>query len=360
MEKVDSSESQKLWGVKFLIEAFFYKKRGLEKNKAVSIDKIQTFWMLYSPFFKKNVTGPDKKLTAIFLNFLRNRQIPLYDLSEKPHVDSIDAWFSSKITKDSFMKIYNNDNFDFSNPKDVVLAFNLADGILEKPEIREYAVLESLYFKRRGVDKLSDTKTDELQQEFAREIKQADTNFLRILIEDFSERDIRKEFQRLTDDVVSYFLYQKRNNYPLINIKLYELWIEDVLLILKTIIDKIKAIKFSKDITVLEKYFPNISNQNSYNIPIHEQNMFVYIDNDLSTKFTNSTNNLAYLILTIFSHVNLDWFGICANKACNQKKLFVRYPKRNREYCSNSCAAYAGTYRNRLKKKKRLEQLKEN
>jgi|GEM_PF-5556824 len=349
---MDTLQSQKLWGLKFLIEDFYYKNKWLDNNKAVSIDKIQTFWMLYSPFPKKNFARPDKKIAADFLNFLRNRQTPLYGLDEKPPIDSIGAWFSTATTRESFLKIYSNDNFDFSNPNDVVLAFNLADGILAKPEIREYAVLESLYFKKRGIDKLSGTEGEQLQNDFSRAIKQAGTNFLRQLSEDFSERDIRKEFRRLTDDIVSYFLYQKRNNYPLINIKLYELWVEDVLSILKSIIEKIKAINFSGKITVLDKYFPNISNQDSHEIPIHSQSMFVYIDDDFNRRFTNATNDLAYLILTIFSHINLDWFGICANKACRQKKLFVKFPKMNREYCSNSCAAYAGTYRKRSEKKR--------
>ena len=222
MGKIDAHLTQKLWGLKFLIEQFYYDNRKSQKNKAVLIDKMQTFWMLYGPFLKEGA-GLDKTMTANFRKFLRDKRVPLYDLKEKPPIEQIDAWFSSPVTRNRFIDIYSNDHFDFSNPNDVVLAFNLADGILEKPEIREYAVLESLYFRKKGVGSFSEAKADKLQEEFLSEFKKSDNNFLCSLIEGVSTEEIQEAFRALTNDVVSYFQYQKRNGYPMINIKLFEL-----------------------------------------------------------------------------------------------------------------------------------------
>jgi hypothetical protein len=349
MEEIDAHLTQKLWAIKFLIEQFYYANRKLQK-KAVLIDQMQTFWMLYRPFLREG-TGPDKTMTAHFRKFLRGKRVPLYDLMEKPPIEQIDAWFSSPVTRNRFIDIYSNDHFDFSNPNDVVLAFNLADGILEKPEIREYAVLESLYFKKMGVGSFSEARADKLQEEFSSEFKKSDNYFLCSLIEGISAEQIQEAFRVLTNDVVSYFQYQKRNGYPMINIKLFELWVDDVYLLLDSIINKIKTIITSNKYSLIESYFPNISNKETKIKDFNYNSLYVYLDDDFTKKFTNATNNLAYLIMTIFSDVSLDFFGICANKSCRQQRLIVKFPKTNKDYCSNLCAAYAATYKKRNEEK---------
>lgn len=348
---MDDPLRQKLWGLKFLIEDFFYKKKELEKAKAVSIDKIQTFWMCLSPFLKEESARPDKKTATIFLNFLRNRVTPIYALKEKPAIDEIVAWFSSEVAKERFIKIYSNENFDYSNPNDVVLAFNLADGILQKPEMREYAVLELLYFKKRGVGEFSEGRAEEIQKEFSNEFHQSDKSSLRQLLEGFSEEEIRKTFRVLTDDVVSYFVYQKKTRYPVINIGLFKMWVEDVISLLESVIDRIKTNARLDKKSNYEKYFPDTLGAKK---PIefrNTENLLVYIDDDFNKHFTNATNDLTYLIMTVFSNVSLDFFGICANEACLQRKVFVKFPKPNKKFCSNLCAAYAGTYRKRANEK---------
>lgn len=347
---MDASLIRKLWGLKFLIEDFFYKKKDLEKDKALSIDKIQTFWMYYSPFLKE-AAQPDKKTATAFLNFLRNRITPIYALKEKPSIHEVTAWFSSEAARERFLKIYRNKNFDYSNPNDVVLAFNLADGILQKPEMREYAVLESLYFKKRGTGKFSDKRAQEIQDDFSIEFYNSDKASLRQLIEDSSEEEIRDAFRVLTDDVVRYFVYQKKTRYAVINIGLFKMWVEDVLSLLGSVIDKIKANALLDNKSNYEEYFPNTFGAKT---PIefrNTENLLLYIDDDFNKHFTNATNDLTYMILAAFSDVSLDFFGVCSNEACRHKKVFVKFPKVNRAFCSNSCAAYAGTYRKRASEK---------
>ena len=347
---MDASLIRKLWGLKFLIEDFFYKKKDLEKAKAVSIDKIQTFWMYYSPFLKE-AAQPDKKTATVFLNFLRNRITPIYALKEKPAIDEVAAWFSSKAARERFLKIYSSKNFDYSNPNDVVLAFNLADGILQKPEMREYAVLESLYFKKRGAGKFSDKRAQEIQDEFSIEFHSPDKASLRQLLEGSSEEEIRDAFRVLTDDVVRYFVYQKKTRYPVINIGLFKMWVEDVLLLIGSVIDRIKANALLDNKSHYEKYFPNTLGAKTPLEFRNPESLLLYIDDGFNKHFTNATNDLTYLIMTAFSNVSLDFFGVCSNEACRQRKVFVKFPKANREFCSNSCAAYAGTYRKRASEK---------
>jgi hypothetical protein len=352
MEKIDAHLTQKLWGLKFLIEQFYYDNRKSQKNKAVLIDKMQTFWMLYGPFLKEEAVL-DKTMTANFRKFLRDKRVPLYDLKEKPPIEQMDAWFSSPVTRNRFIDIYSNDHFDFSNPNDVVLAFNLADGLLEKPEIREYAVLESLYFRKKGVGSFSEAKADKLQEEFSSEFKKSDNNFLCSLIEGFSAEEIQEAFRVLSNDVVSYFQYQKRNKYPMINIKLFQLWVDDVFSLLDYIINKIMAMITSNKNSLIESYFPNISNKERPITDFQYHSLYIYLDDNFTKKFTNATNDLAYLIIMIFSHVSLNFFGICANKSCRQQRLFLKFPKANKDYCSNLCAAYAATYRKRSEEKEK-------
>ena len=351
MGKTDTHLVQKMWGLKFLIEQFYYEKGKLMNNKTVLLDKMQTFWMLYAPFLKDGM-GPDKAMAANFMNFLRNRRTPLYDLEKKPSIEEIDAWFSSPVKRKRFMDIYSNDLFDFSNPNDVVLAFNLADGVLEKPEIREYAVLESLYFRRKGIGSFSDNKVDKFQEEFSRDFKKSDNNYFRSFLEGFTREDIEDAYRELNDDVVSYFQYQKRNGYPMINVKLYQLWVEDVFVLMDFIINKIKSIMLSNKDSLLESYFPNVSNKERPVKDFNYYGLYVYLDDHFGKKFTSATNDLPYLIMQIFSHVDLDCFGICANESCRQRRLFVKFPKANKEYCSNLCAAYAATYKKRNEEKK--------
>lgn len=349
---MDASMIRKLWGLKFLIEDFFYKKKDLEKEKAVSIDKIQTFWMHYSPFLDEAVR-PDKKTATIFLNFIRNRITPIYALKKKPAIDRIPAWFSSEAAKERFRKIYTNKNFDYSNPNDVVLAFNLADGILQKPEMREYAVLESLYFQKRTVGKLSEERAQKIQEEFSIEFHNSDKASLRQLLEGSSEEEIRNAFRVLTDDVVRYFVYQKKTRYPVINIGLFKMWVEDVLSLLGLVIEKIRKNALLDNKSNYEKYFPNTLGEKNTIEFINTENLLLYVDDDFNRHFANATNDLTYLIMTAFSIVRLDFFGVCSNEACRQRKVFVKFPKANREFCSNSCAAYVGTYRKRASEKEK-------
>ena len=348
MKNIDEHLTQKLWGLKFLIEQFYYDYKKPQKNTAVLIDKMQTFWMLHKSFLEEGA-GLDKTVTAEFWKFLRNKRPPLYDLKEKTPIEQVVASYTSDVTRNRFIDIYSNDHFDFSNPNDVVLAFNLADGLLEKPEIREYMVLESLYFKKKGGISFSEAKADKLQEEFSSKFKKSDNNFLYSLIEEFSAEEIQKEFRVLSNDVVSYFQYQKRNKYPMINTILSQLWVDDVFSLLEYIINKIRAIITSNKNSLIESYFPNISNKER---PIKDFNgLYIYLDDDFAMKFTNATNNLTYLIMILFSDVRLNFFGICANKACRQKRLFLKFPKENKDYCSNSCAAYAATYKKRREEK---------
>ncbi len=352
MEGIDSHLTQKLWGLKFLIEQFYYDNKRSQKKRAILIDKMQTFWMLYAPFLKEG-EGPTRAMVVNFRKFLRGKRAPLYDLQEKPSIDRVDSWFSSPVTRKHFIDIYNNDHFDFSNPDDVVLAFNLADGVLEKPEIREYAVLESLYFRKKGIESFSEAKADTLQEEFAREFKKPDNDFLHSLLDGVSEQEVQEAFRTLTNDVVAYFHYQKRNGYPMINIKLFELWVEDVFSLLDSIISDIKAMIALDEYSLIECYFPNILSKERPTKDFNYHSLHVYLDDNFKKRFTNAKNELAHLIMMMFSHVSLDYFGICGNKSCRQKRLFVKFPKANKEYCSNLCAAYAATYKKRSEEQKK-------
>lgn len=174
-----------------------------------------------------------------------------------------------------------------------------------------------------------------------------------------STEEIQEAYRALNNDVVGYFQYQKRNKYPMINIKLYQLWVDDVILLLDHIVNKIMTMITSNKNSLIESYFPNISNIERPIKDFNYHRLYVYLDDNFTKKFTNATNDLAYLIMMIFSHVSLDLFGICANKSCRQQRLFLKFPKANKDYCSNSCAAYAATYRKRSeeKEKERLNEM---
>jgi len=260
MKIKDIPENQKLWGIKFLIEDFYYNNKEFDKNRAVAIDKMQTFWMIYSQSIEKDRSSEGKKLTAIFLNSIRNVRdyAPIHELKKKPSFEELDVWFTSEITTGRFKKIYNNDHFDYKKPEDLILAFNLADGILERSETREYAVLESLYLKKKGIDRLKNERVKEYQERFAEEIKTieiSDQIHAKQLIKDYSELEIKKEYKNITHlDVVNYFIFQKMNNYPLLN-ELYKIWVVDIRKIVGEIIKTIiQFIKNSRKETLINKY----------------------------------------------------------------------------------------------------------
>jgi hypothetical protein len=139
----------------------------------------------------------------------------------------------------------------------------------------------------------------------------------------------------------------------MINIKLFQLWVDDVFSLLDYIINKIMAMITSNKNSLIESYFPNISNKERPITDFQYHSLYIYLDDNFTKKFTNATNDLAYLIIMIFSHVSLNFFGICANKSCRQQRLFLKFPKANKDYCSNLCAAYAATYRKRSEEKEK-------
>ena len=317
MRKDDIPINMKLWGVKFLIEDFYYKKNELEANKAIAIDKMQTFWMMFSRSLDRRTTGQDKKLTNAYIRYIRDLYTPAYRMAEKPLAETFSGWFSSKAAKERFLKIYNSEHFDYSIPEDWILAFNLADGILEEPEIKEYAVLESLFFKSNSADK----KPDKFRTDYENARNNAVSEWASGILKHFSHAEIEEKFKMVTNlNIEDHFLFQKLNNYPLVNIQLYETWVKNVLEILDHIVKSITHIKhlvqFNNNNKL--KYFPNLLRRENENQEGRKGNLFYYLDEDFNEKINAADNDLSNTIYNIFSNLDLRYFGTCHNKSCSR------------------------------------------
>lgn len=347
MKKEAIPNNLKLWGIKFLIEDFYYKKKELEANRAIAIDKMQTFWMIFSRSLNRRATGEDKKLISEYIRYLRDLHVPVYKMAEKPQAENFAGWFSSKAAEERFFKIYNDEHFDHLIPEDWVLAFNLADGILEEPEIKEYAVLESLFFESNSMEK----NPDKFRADYENAMNDSINKWASEILKHFSNSEIEDKFKELTKlNIEDYFLYQKQNNYPLVNLQLYETWVKNVLVIIEQIIKSITHIKPLIQLNSNEKlkYFRNLLRRENESQEGREQSLFYYLDENFNEKITAVDNDLIHTIYDMFSDLDIEYFDTCHNKSCSrtekkQPPLLVKYPKKNRKYCSNNCAAYAIT-----------------
>ena len=338
--------NQRLWAVKFLIENFFNKKEEIKQNKAVAIDKVQSFFLAYSPLFHKSKSGNDKKLSGQHIKFLQEPYGKSYISTTEDTIESQGAWFSSEKAKNNFLEIYRCKQFDYSKPEDRLLAFNLADGILENPEVKEYAVIESLYYKSKVDINLQSQLADKnfgLENWLNRSVK--NQKLIYKFLEEVSEQEIIKEFSRIGhENITEYFLYQKKHNYPLINFHLYNTWVLTSINILEQIVRYIKKTKNQSNSETgnVEKYFYNTLNEKKFTktLKIENQEMSICLDCDLKRRIAFKNNELIYLICNMFESIDVEMFDVCHNSIKKCDNLFVKFPKNNKEYCSRNCAAY--------------------
>lgn len=343
--------------------------------------------------------GIESKATKRFLKFLREQRYDqLYD-SEK-----IEGVFSSKNQINIFDAICKNGEADLREPAQRVLAFQLSDSLLEKFEVLEYAVLEGLFYKSNGVDHWSKADVN-LQKSFSKKFdRENDTQkrkSIQEVIKNYSQSEIDSYFRRLREPkyIVDYFIYQKRTGYPLINHFLYEYWIEEPMWLIRIFVESITKLLRNKQAQLIDKYesiFNDTENQIAYldkklkrhadrqgdeeetqikyrtneisqfvinkYFPYHfykgknriaslDQFLMIYSDEFFRKNIVCPNNDLRFLIFQIFSHLNLEeTFGICASRGCTRKpneKVFVKYPKPDRKFCSNKCAAYEGVCKSR-------------
>lgn len=421
--KQEYTNRQKI-GIKFLIEGFYYKETDIKKNTnsmAIAIDKMQTFYMVYSQYFEKNLyylrqnsqsdqnlnivpkkQGLNKKQIQMFIKYFREQE---YDQMFKS--DKVEGVFSSKKQIKIFDAIYKSGECDFRDPTQRILTFQLSAGLLEKFEVVEYAVLESLFYKSNGVD-LWSKSTQDLKNKFLKKFDHKDDisrkKAIQEIVKKYSQSEIELQFKRLGNPqyIVDYFIYQKRHGYPLIKTYLYENWVENPMTLIKKIVEAISKLlaneykklpkefdnifhdsdstisyldqkikkysdrKWSKtskikcrtnEIShfVINKYFPYHFLKGSNLIESTEHQLTAYLDESFKKNVICLNNDLQFLIFEIFSHLNLiETFGVCVSRGCpkqSKKKVFVKYPKKNRLYCSNKCAAYEGVCISREKQK---------
>jgi hypothetical protein len=371
-----AKDKRKLWGANFLIK-FFYEYNDRKKrevtdiaNMAIAIDKMQTFYMAHSHNVKPGVKNPDLKKIKTFIRNLKKD----FQYEYKLEIDEISGWFSSDDAKKCFERIYRSNEFDPNNePNDRLLAFQLADGLLEENKIKERAVLEFLFFRMKKVDMLGHEESKKIQGEFTETLE---GDGYKKIIESFSDEDIEECFKYLgtEDGIVDYFNYQKYHGYPLISGQLYEAWVNSAIEILDKIIDKIKNILKDRDnYSKIGKYFPALFDVDT---PlIFEQKLQFYNDNNFHKTITYSNNKLSSLILEIFSDLDIELFGVCENKSCNKpekdpdskesimyrkpeenpdRKVFIKYPRPEKEFCSNKCAACHGTSEKRKRERQKM------
>jgi hypothetical protein len=300
-----TAEKLKIWGAKFLIEDFFYRQDDLEKNKAEAVDKIQTFWMIFTRTITEFSPSEDKILARRYMGYLQGKSKPLCDQERKPPIDEVYGWFSSEKRRDVFREIYESDFFDYKKYEDLILAFNLVDALLDQPEIW-------------------------------REVR---NNCTTLNLKD--EKKINEK------NIIDIFQYQKNNNYPLINY-LYTEWVHTALTIVGEIID-----------FIISEISPNSDKSRITSIHHNSDRHDIarcFLDDNSRKRLIFPTYDLIQAIIRAFSFLSLDLFGICKNKNCPKKNkrpiLFVKFPVHTKAYCSNKCAAYVGTYRNRQKIKK--------
>lgn len=299
-----TTEKLKIWGVKFLIEDFFYRQDDLERNKAEAVDKIQTFWMIFTRTISDDGPSEDKILARRYMGYLQGKSKPLCDQERKPPIEEVYGWFSSENRRDVFRKIYESDLFDYKKYEDLILAFNLVDALLDQPEIWK-------------------------------EVKKSCTTL--------NLKDGKKQNE---NNIIEIFQSQKNNNYPLISY-LYTEWVDTALVVIEGIID-----------FIISEINPNINNSritSTHNKSDIYDIAKCFTDDNSMKRIIFPTYDLIQAIIRSFSFLSLDLFGICKNKNCPKKNkkpiLFVKFPVHTKSYCSNKCAAYVGTYRNRQKNK---------
>jgi len=423
-------EKYNKWATKFLIEEFYYKRAEIDRtvdSMAIGIDKMQTFYMVYSSHFEgdghyirgdshsKKLQGSiskkrnlDGKIVQRFLQYLKKQKYNQV-LFESDETEGI---FTSEKAIKIFDAIRNSGECDFRKPAQRVLAFQLADGLLDKFEILEYAVLEALFFKSKGVESWSESNA-KLRESFLKKIDHKSDDkkkkSIQEIIKKHSQSEIEKYFRRLREPkyIVDYYLYQKSNGYPLITGHLHKLWIEKPMILLKKIVKTISELlnrekrnlmgpfsdiffdndgkigsldqklkkyvnrksRIANDIYngeyttnevsrfVMNKYFPCHYLKSRKFIASLNQQLVAYSNSLFEKSIVCPNNDLFNLIFEIFSDLYLmKTFGVCPSNGCTKKsykKVFVKYPRANREYCSNKCAAYEGVYRNRKKLKRK-------
>jgi len=310
-----AAEKIKIWGAKFLIEDFYYRQDKLTENKAEAIDKIQTFWMIFSRTITEYGPSEDKALMTKYLQYLKGKSKPLYMQERKPTLTEIDSWFSSKKRNEIFANIYESKYFDYKKYEDLVLAFNIVDGLLGGIEIG-----------RKSNDNLFHLP--------GRDMSKSESNY-----------------------ILEIFINEKNKGYPLLD-QLFQEWVDTAIKTVGQIVDFI-----TKELTKNTKQFVSISNNELHqNVQAYEKNtsslgITFFLDDNFQKRIIFPNFDLIQAIIRAFSFLNLELFGICRNENCKKKQkklpvLFVKFPVYSRTYCSNNCAAYAGTYLKRSLKNK--------
>lgn len=345
------TDIDKKLGIKCLFELFYENSFREIARDAIVIDKMQTFYMAYHPNLKTGSHDPSKTQKRNFKKFLKA------DVANKGTQGNPaqDYWFSSDTARNYFEKICAINGFDINDPRDRLLAFELADGLLEESKIKEIAVLETLYFDSKNVamighDEKSRTAAKNIQEAFS---KLSRDDYIEI-IEKYpkNSKQVERIFERLrsVDGVVEYFNYQKSNGYPLISQHLYDTWVDRAIKLIDIIKNNIILIKEQDNHSEIKKYFPTILSSNS--LPVIEQSLQFLTDGKFNKKIAYTNNKLLFLILDLFSDLDIELFGVCENEYCGRSqkhgpKIFIKFPKPNKRFCSNKCAAYHATYTQR-------------
>jgi hypothetical protein len=353
-------KNHKGWGARFLINFFYDVKKkeaiGVQRKEyadfAIEIDKMATFYMSYSPDVKTGAANPKKNQRRFFRKELRK---------DFQYDENINAYFSTEKASEYFNIIRHLEEFNPRDLKDRLVAFQLADGLLQESQIKEIAVLELLFLKMKEVNGLNHEEYEKIRKEFREKIK-GDKAELREIIENFSPENIEAYFNRLgtIEGMIEYFKYQKNNGYPLIEY-LKDIWVDSAIRILEIIIRKIVlTLKSGDHYSISEKYFPTHFSGDTPSI--FEQKLEFYNDEIFTKKITYSKNKLSSLILEIFSDLDIELFGVCMNTKCSEglieigkdvldtgkghedkifkRKAFIKYPKPEKKFCCNKCGAY--------------------